>query len=337
MSKSNKAQFSAFQKLKNPVFLIVFIFLTVYTISVLFPLAWGFMTSFKEKTDFANNSIFALPHIEAWELNKKVPEYIAVNYDNLFGNYASMIAECKIEGKTTWVKGFNAEASKENIIIERGGRNGYLYIDHFLTNTVLYTVVASILRTLGPMIVAYLCANYRNKFSSLIHAFVIFVMVTPVVGGTAPMLALIRGLGIYNTWFDVFLRSFGFANMYFLVFYAFFASASNAYAEAAEIDGASQFRVMVTIYFPLAMTMFGTVLLIQFVSAWNDYNTALLYLPTKLTFAYAVYYFTLPGRAQKGGPFVLATTMMLAIPTLILFIIFKKKLMGNLSLGGVKE
>ncbi len=326
---NKKAQFSAFSKLKNPIYLIIFIFLCVYTVSIIFPLVWGFMTSFKERTDFAEHSIFALPHFDYWDLNKGNPNY--VNYDHPLGNYVKMIADCKIRAFAVWYKGF-----VNQVRVANPPKN--LTIIDFAWNTVLYTIVASILRTLGPMIVGYLCARYKNKFSSLVYAFVIFTMVTPIIGAASTTLALVRGLGIFDSWLDVFIRSFGFANMYFLIFYAFFDGASGSYAEAAEIDGASQFRVMVTIYFPLAMTMFGTVLLMQFVDAWNDYNTALMYLPTHLTLAYAVYYYTQPGNTPfNSPPFIIATSMILAIPTLLLFLIFKNKLMGNISLGGVKE
>ncbi len=343
---SKKAHYSAISKLKNPIFLVIFVFLALYTISVIFPLAWGFITTFRAQTDFNSEGLFSLPKMEYWEKNKTFYEkYVSVgnqagiskfeNYTHVFGNYAKTLGAMKTENEaySTWMSGFVNQHQ-----VTTG--DGKAYLPEILFNTLLYTVGASILRTLGPMIVGYLCAMYRNKFSSLVHAFVIFVMVTPIVGGTAPMLALVRGLGIFDSWFDTFIRAFGFANLYFLVFYAFFESASGSYAEAAEIDGASQFRVMVTIYFPLAMTMFGTVLLMQFVGAWNDYNTPLMYMPSHYTLAYVIYIQTSPGGdASTGGntPMRIATSMILAIPTLLLFVIFKKKLMGNLSLGGVKE
>ena len=163
-------------------------------------------------------------------------------------------------------------------------------------------------------------------------------MVTPIVGGTTATLNLTKQLGIYDSWFGLFIRSFGFGGMHFLIFYAFFDSASGTYAEAAEIDGASQFRVMVTIYIPLALTMVGTIVLMNFVAAWNDYNTALMFMPTHLTLAYAIFHFSNTGASENDSvPYRISAVMILAIPVLIAFIFLKDRLMGNLSLGGIKE
>ena len=85
--------------------------------------------------------------------------------------------------------------------------------------------------------------------------------------------------------------------------------------------------------------LFGTVLLIQFIGFWNDFQTPLLYLGDEYpTVAYWLFRFnenTMSGVSTV--PVKVAGTMVLVIPIFILFLIFSKKLMGNLSLGGIKE
>ncbi|MBO5926194.1 MAG: carbohydrate ABC transporter permease [Clostridia bacterium] len=325
---NKKMNYSPLSKLKNPIFLIIFIFLSLYTISLIFPLVWGIMTSFKERVDFLSNSIFALPDFSYWDLNKGIEEYYG--YDNPFGNYTKILMDSEIKTSSAYYKGFYKRTLIRN--------TATLDIADYISNSILYAVVASIIRTFSPMTVAYLCSKYKCKFASVVHVFVIFVITTPIVGGVTGTLNLARQLGLFDNWAGTFIRSIGFANTYFLIFFSFFEGASNTFAEAAEIDGASQFRVMVTIYFPLAKAMFSTVLLLTFVAAWNDYNTSLMFLPTHLTLAYAIYYFTSTGASENdSAPFRIAAAMLLAIPVLVIFVIFKNKLMGNLSLGGLKE
>ena len=131
---------------------------------------------------------------------------------------------------------------------------------------------------------------------------------------------------------------FHFGGMYFLVFYAYFKGLPDTYAEAAEIDGASQFRVLVMIIMPLAIKIMSTVFMILFVQLWNDYRTALIYMPTHPTLAYAVYHVAI--YTNKGAfatiPAKTASCITLAVPILILFIFFKDKIMGNVTLGGIK-
>lgn len=143
---------------------------------------------------------------------------------------------------------------------------------------------------------------------------------------------------MYDTIWGMWIKSFTFANSYFLIFHAFFSGVSDTYTEAAQLDGASQFRILWTIYVPLASKTITTVFLLLFVANYNDYNTSLLYIPTHPTLAYAVWYFS---RGMGGGsenpPFNFAASMTLALPMVILFVFFKKKLMGDISLGGIKE
>ena len=318
----------ALGKLKNPLFLVMFIFLCAYTVSIIYPLCWGLMTSFKERVDFASRGPLAWPDFSFWDLNKGIEQY--KNYDHPFGNYTKILLDAEIKTTSAWMKGFvNTERVVKRVTSNMGD---------YIWNTIMYAGMASVLQATGPVIVGYLCARYKYKFSSAVYTYVVIVMVTPIVGGTTATLNLTKQLGIYDSWFGLFIRSFGFGGMHFLIFYAFFDSASGTYAEAAEIDGASQFRVMVTIYIPLALTMVGTIVLMNFVAAWNDYNTALMFMPTHLTLAYAIFHFSNTGASENDSvPYRISAVMILAIPVLIAFIFLKDRLMGNLSLGGIKE
>ena len=105
------------------------------------------------------------------------------------------------------------------------------------------------------------------------------------------------------------------------------------------MDGASQLRIMTSIILPLSVKIISTVWLILFVQLWNDYQTPMLYLPTLPTLAYGVYYVT---EIDHSGdltqtPIKVAGCMLLALPILVIFIFLKDKLMGNVSMGGVKE
>ncbi len=335
MIKNNEKLYKV-KHLLNPLFLTMFIFLCVYTISVMLPLFWGFIQSLRNKIDVETGSVLGWPDLNSWANNKKSSYFVELGYTDILGNYRNVLTT-PVKVQATWIRGIDELFGKEAVTINTRASDKFL-LDG-LINSVLYAGVGSVLKVLGPSIVGYLCAKYKYKFSTIVYTYVVFVMVTPIMGTTTATLNLVRYLGIYDNWFGLFIRFFTFANMYFLVFYAFFAGISNSYAEAAEIDGASQFSVMVTIYMPLASKMIGTVVLLQFVNAWNDYSTALMYMPTHPTLAFIIYKITQNTTVTKvaGIQLTCAALMMLAVPTLILFVLLKNKLMGNLSLGGVKE
>ena len=162
-------------------------------------------------------------------------------------------------------------------------------------------------------------------------------MIMPIVGSDPARIKLLCRLYLYDTMWGDFIVNFTFANMYFLVFYAFYSGVSGTYAEAAEVDGASQLRTMIQIIMPLASKMIMTVLLIYFIGRWNNYATPLIYLPNKWMISYRLYMITIYKDEVGGDPAKIAGAMVIVVPILILFILLRNQIMGNISIGGIKE
>lgn len=308
------------------VFVITFmILLLVYSISLFVPLIWGFYTSFKHFEDFRTNKV-GMPRFDYWSKFAGLEP----GYDHIFANYWILI------------KNFNLHLTKSYYTIFNPDVPVYHEVDasifDCLVNTVLYCAGCCLLPTFMSLLYGYLCAKYKYKFSTFFYMFEIFTMVMPIVGTMPAMITLTRQIGFYDQFYGHWIRQCIVNGTYFLIFYAFYSGLSDTYIEAAEIDGASQFRVIVSIIVPLARTTLSTVMVLMFVSAWNDWNTPLIYLPTKPTIAYGIFYMTTGAMTRYDRvPIRVASLMVLCIPLLILFILLKDKLMGNVSMGGIKE
>ncbi len=302
----------------NLAFIIpVAVILALYSISMFAPLLWGLLTSFKSQMDFSiAGNVLGLPD----------PEFSAEAMR--FGNYKIVLDNLNFDKTTVFYSG--------SALIEHSVTNNIWII---IWNSFLYAVMGSLVQVMVPCVIGYLAAKFPGKFSNFLNVVVLVVMTMPLVGTYAAELTLLRRLRIYDTFVGNFIQKFNFANMYFFVFQAYYKGISNSYSEAAEIDGASQMRILTTLMIPLAQKIIGTVFLILFVRYWNDYQTPLLYLPTKTTLAYAVYHITYEvNQAGMGAiPAKIAGCMMLAVPIMIIYLIFQDKLMGNISMGGVKE
>ena len=191
-----------------------------------------------------------------------------------------------------------------------------------------------------PALTAYITAKYDYAWCKALHLINIVIMCIPVVGRYPTELTFLRNSRLYDNMLGNFIQKMTGGGTYYLVYYAFFKGVSDVYRDAASIDGASEFTITFRIYFPLAQKMILTVFLIQFVNLWNDYQTLYLYLPSYPTFAYMVFYKVIEATDNtmfQELPMKTAACMFLAVPILILFIIFKDKLMGSISLGGIKE
>lgn len=303
----------------NKIFVIsVCIFLTIYALALLFLLGWGLLTSLKSRTDFLfAENILGLPNLkyskdEVWRL----------------ANYRLILENFDFTKKVVFYSG-------DTLITHESKSNFFTLI----LNTFLYAGIGSLIAAFVPAVVAYTCVKYKFRFSKILYAVVLFVYIVPVVGNYPSTITVLRNLRLYDTFGGNYIQKFSFTGMYFFVYWAFYESLSDTYAEAAEMDGASQFRILISIILPLSIKIISSVWLILFVQQWNDYQTPMLYLPTKPTLAYGVYYMTQINHSGKltQTPTKIAGCMLLALPILAVFIFLKDKLMGNVSMGGVKE
>lgn len=313
----NKKAASGGRALSNFFIILLGTIIFLYAVSVILPLVWGFVTSLKSNMDFQyqNNKL--------WFPNA---EYSAAEMK--FANYSLILKNFTF---SETVKFF----SRNNLVTHKTQAT----LPILILNTFLYAGVGCIILSVIPAVCAYACTKYKFKFNKVIFTLNLVVMTLPIVGSYATSLTLLRNLGLYDNFYGNYIQKFTFTGMYFLVFGAFYETFPDAFLEAAEIDGASHYKVLFNIVIPLSAKMIGTVALIQFVSLWNDYQTPLMYLPTHPTLAYGVYYmaFRNTNGVLSKTPIKIASCMILALPILVLFIIFKDKLMGNISVGGIKE
>lgn len=296
--------------------IILLIILLVYTLSMLLPFVWGIITSLKSNFEFLYmHNILGVPTLE---YSKE---------EMLFANYRRAFKYFEFTKQVSFYFGeHEINHFTENTLFT------------MILNTLLYAGVGAFLATIVPAVISYLCAKFKYKFSGFIYGLVVAVMTIPIIGSTPAMITMMRSIGLYDTFIGYFFQKFNFCGMYFLVFYAFFETLPDTYSEAAEIDGANYYTILLKIVLPLAGKMIATVFLIQLVAYWNDYQTALVHMPTHPTLAYGVY--RIAHEVTSGDlaniPTRISVCMMLAVPILIVFVIFKDKIMGNVSIGGIK-
>ena len=214
---------------------------------------------------------------------------------------------------------------------------GVVDIFGMFANSILYALGSAIANTFTLCMTAYLCARYNFKFSKIIYTIVIVTMALPIVGNLPSEIQVASFFGLKdNIWF-IWIMKANFLGMYFLVFYSYFKKLPKAYTEAAQIDGANHFQIFFKIAFPLVSLLFGTILLINFITFWNDYQTPLIYLPNKPTAMLGVYSMVFSTDTYLATkPRIMTSIMLVCIPVITLFSIFHKRLMGNLTIGGVK-
>ena len=213
----------------------------------------------------------------------------------------------------------------------------YKYYEMMLLNSVLYAGGCALFQVACTAVVSYCTARYKNVVSTILHYVVIVTLILPIIGNTPSMIEITRKLNLYNTIIGAWIMKLGFNNMYYLIFYAAFRALSWEFAESAFLDGANHFTVFFKIMLPLTMTLVGTVYLLYFISYWNDYQVPMLYFPKFRTAAFGLFVvFTSTVDGMAYPPPKIAGAVFIFLPIFIVFLIFKNKIMGNLTEGGIK-
>jgi raffinose/stachyose/melibiose transport system permease protein len=165
----------------------------------------------------------------------------------------------------------------------------------------------------------------------------IFGLTLPFEGIITPLYFLARQMGILNTRLAIVLPLIGLF-MPFAVFWmrAHFANMPSEISEAARVDGASTWDLFWRIHVPLARAPIASLGILMAVWAWNQFLLALVLVedPTQRTMAGALGAFQ--GHYATDIPLLSAGTVLILLPTLILFIVFQRQVIAALLQGSVK-
>lgn len=202
--------------------------------------------------------------------------------------------------------------------------------------SILVTLFGTALSLLMSSIAAYVIAKYKFFGRNALYALAVFVMAVPVAGTLPAQYSIMQTLHLTNSVVGVLILYAGGFGFNFLILYGFFKNLSWEYAEAALIDGCSDFGIFFKIMLPMARPALIAVGVIHAIGLWNDYLTPSIYLPNTPTLAVGVNLLLSELRGRSAYPEMFATMIIALIPILVVFICFQKTIMENTVAGGLK-
>lgn len=193
----------------------------------------------------------------------------------------------------------------------------------------------SILSVLGPFLMAYAVTKFVFPGRNFLIGLNIILMTLPIIGAMPSTYRLYSQLGFINSP-KILIASFGGFGATNLYFCSFLRGVSKTYSEAAEIDGANNYVILFKIIMPLCKGIIIALFITTAVGVWNDYGTALVYMPKLPTLATGIYLFSTEMTYRARMDILYAATMLSAIPPLVLYLLAHKTILTNISLGGIK-
>jgi raffinose/stachyose/melibiose transport system permease protein len=216
-----------------------------------------------------------------------------------------------------------------------GGFGGYFM------NTVLLTVPTVVGVVALSVMAGYALARLEFPGRTLLFfAFMLGLMI-PFTSVMIPLFYELRDLGLFGTLWAVILPAVGGAAGFgvplgVFLMRSFYQDLPQELAEAARVDGASEFQVFRRVMLPLSAPGVAVLAVLVFFQTWNQFLMPLLFLPGEENrpLATGLYIFS-SGRTSEYE-LIAAGSLIMVIPVVVFFLIFQRQFVRGVTAGALK-
>ena len=209
----------------------------------------------------------------------------------------------------------------------------------YLRNSAIFSIVATAGQVFCSALAAYAFARLRWPGRNIVFFAFLTALMVPPIYTALPNFILIKNLGLLNT-FPGLVAPYFFMTPFAIFFLRqFFLGISREIEEAAKLDGAGHWRIFFQIILPMSSAPLVTLGILTFINMWNEYLWPLLVGTGEntrvLTVALGVFRTQSP---QSGTDWagLMAAVLIAALPLLILFFAFAKRIINSIGFSGMK-
>jgi multiple sugar transport system permease protein len=208
----------------------------------------------------------------------------------------------------------------------------------YLVNTIFIALVTIIGNILSCSLVGYAFARIKFYGKNVLFIILLAAIMLPMQVTIIPQFLVYKNLGLFDTYYPLILPAWFAGSAFFVfLFRQYFLTIPLEIEDAARADGCSPLGIYWHIMLPISKPVVVTVAIYSFMGAWNDLLSPLIYISSeqKRTLALGLANFT--GAYHSEEPSILmAASLMMILPTIILFFFSQKALMEGMKIGAVK-
>lgn len=207
----------------------------------------------------------------------------------------------------------------------------------YFLNTLIFTVATTGLMMLVIIPAAFAFARLEFKGRNAVFALFLSLMMIPTELVIITNYVTIVNWNLRNTYLGLILPSVTSVFYIYLLKENFEAIPDELY-QAAKVDGTSDLKYLVKVMIPICQPTVVTIIILKVIECWNSYVW-----PRLIT--YDANYFLVSngiqeirenGFGRENTPAMMAAVVVISIPLIVLFLVFRKKIMAGVSRGGTK-
>ncbi|HEY5980583.1 MAG TPA: carbohydrate ABC transporter permease [Microlunatus sp.] len=210
----------------------------------------------------------------------------------------------------------------------------YVVLRAFINSTTLTVFSVALMVVLSAM-VGYVLQRRSSRWNPVVNALVLAGLIVPPA--IVPTIWVLQEIGLFKQMIGMILVNVAFGMPFcILMFRAFVSSIPKELDEAAVVDGAGPLRLFFSVILPLLKPVVVTVIVVQAVFVFNDFQGPLYFLPgnENVTVQLALYNFQ--GQMLSQWHLLFTNILLITIPMLVMYIVFNRQIVAGMTSGAVK-
>ena len=221
----------------------------------------------------------------------------------------------------------------------QGGSGAAIDFWLYLLNSLLVATLITAGQVFFGAMAAYAFARLRWPGRDAVFFVFLTALMVPPIFTQLPNFLLMRDLGLLNTYAAIVLPFFFMTPFAVFFLRQFFLSIPREVEEAAVLDGAGTVRRFFRVIAPMASGPLITLAILQYIQAWNEYFWPLLVASDRSVRVLTVGLGIFRSQTPQGTPDwagLMAATLMAALPIVVLFAVFSRRIVDSIGFSGIK-
>ena len=210
-------------------------------------------------------------------------------------------------------------------------------LDRYFINTLIYTLATTALMLIVTILAAFAFARLEFKGKDLVFTLFLALMMIPGELVVITNFVTVTNMDLRNTFTGLILPSIT-SVFYIYLLKENFAQIPDELYLAAKVDGTSDLKYLVKVVVPICRPTIVTVTILKIIECWNSYVWPRLITDDEMYFLVSngIQEIRENGFGRENIPAMMAAVVVISVPLIILFLIFRKKIMEGVSRGGLK-
>lgn len=210
-------------------------------------------------------------------------------------------------------------------------------LGRYFANTVIFTLVTTLLMLAVITLAAFAFAGLEFKGKRLAFTLLLSLMMIPNELVIITNFVTITDLGLRNTFTGLILPSVT-SVFYIYLLKENFAQIPDELYYAAKVDGTSDFKYLTKVMIPICSPTMITIVILKVIECWNSYVWPRLITDDENYFLVSngIQAIRESGFGRENIPAMMAAVVVISVPLIALFLIFRNKIMDGVSRGGTK-